>query len=225
MSVSLQPSEDVTWTKDLHVDYQLSVTCKTTDVKLLDLAASEKRFGMQLKAACRARGLNPTTSGKSGYYVSLVRPSRKVVAINNLWVQSPPEVLYINKLKGKGTFATCDIQAGQLICEYLGDIIDQAEKTVRDEQYLRDGVAYKFIELTHGKFIDGCRDRYGSVLSAEDNPGATMNHCRSSPNCRLVRLLADGRYVLKAITGISRRGECTWNYGDTSNDLDSWYYE
>ena len=42
----------------------------------------------------------------------------------------------------------------------------QAEKTVRDEQYRRDDVAYRFIELKHGKFIDGCRDRYGSVLSA-----------------------------------------------------------
>ena len=77
-----------------------------------------------------------------------------------------------------------------------------------NEQYGRNDVAYKFIDLTHCKFIDGSRDRYGSVLSAEDNLAASMNHCLNSPNCRLVRLLADGRYVMKAMTtGISRRGE------------------
>ena len=80
----------------------MSVSSKTTGVKLLDLAAREKIFSMQLKAACRTRGLKPTSGGKSGYYVRLVRPSRQVVTINDLWVQSPPEVLYINELKGRG---------------------------------------------------------------------------------------------------------------------------
>ena len=41
--------------------------------------------------------------------------------------------------------------------------VDQAEKNVKYDQYWRKDVAYKFIDLTQGKFIDGCRDRYGNV--------------------------------------------------------------
>ena len=42
--------------------------------------------------------------------------------------------------------------------------VDQAEKTVKYDQYWRKDVAYKFIDLTQGKFIDGCRDRYGNEM-------------------------------------------------------------
>ena len=61
--------------------------------------------------------------------------------------------------------------------------VDQAEKTVKYDQYWRTDVTYKFIDLTQGKIIDGCRDRYGNVSSVEDNPTASMNHCPCSPYC------------------------------------------
>ena len=224
--VSWQPSEDVTWTSDLHLEYQAVVTSTTSDQNLIKLATSEARFHKQFRAVCQQRGFKKTSGGKSGYYVQFCRPGRQA-ASNDSWVLNSPEVLYINNLKGKGTFATCDIREGQIVCEYLGDIIDRAQMTIRDERYLLDGAAYKFIDLGHGKFIDGCRDQYGNVLSAEANPAATMNHSLSSPNCKLAKVKLGGiwRHVLKAITGISRRGECTWNYGDNSRQLEAWYYE
>ena len=162
----------------------------------------------------RKRGFKRTSGGISGYYVELCTPGRQA-ASNHLWVLKPPEVLYINKLQGKGTFAACDIREGQIVCEYLGDIIDRAQMTVRDGRYRLDGAAYKFIDLGNGRFIDGRRDEHGNILSAEANPAATMNHSLSSPNCKLVRVKLGGiwRYVLMSTTGISRRGLCTWNYG------------
>jgi dienelactone hydrolase len=176
---------------------------------------------MQFRAACRQRDIKATSGGLSGYHIHISRFGRQIAARG--WVVSPPRVIHINNVKGKGTFTTCDVQAGQIICQYLGQVIGFDEMNQRDDHYTRADLPYKFIDLGKGRFIDGYRDTHGNMLSVEQNPAATMNHSLSSPNCRLVK--EGDIYVIKALTGISKGGECTWDYGDRSNGLAHWYYQ
>jgi uncharacterized protein len=72
-------------------------------------------------------------------------------------------------IKGKGAFATKDIAKGELIGEYTGEIIDEAEA---DRRYLAAERTYLFT-LSKEKYIDG---------DASENSLRFINHS-CNPNC------------------------------------------
>lgn len=112
---------------------------------------------------------------------------------------------------------------GQIVCDYLGEIIDDEERNRWEIVYFAKGISYRIIDLPTGsQYLDGQCNQHGHILNLEDNPAAAMNHSKLSPNCKLK--VVDGHYIMVALTGIPTGMECKWNYGDRRKDLDPWMY-
>jgi len=50
---------------------------------------------------------------------------------------------------GKCAFATRDIQRGEVVAEYTGEVISEAEAAVREERYGREGKTCTLMVLDH----------------------------------------------------------------------------
>lgn len=214
-------------TTDLQREYVSHVRKLTRDKKAIFLAESKNRFSKTMKREAAKRKWIYVAGPERGYRLGLKgRVQRKQPTAPNQKVSSPPEVVFIDGTKGNGLFATTDYQAGEIICPYYGQIIGRDEKVRREAEYERQGLSYRIVDLPGGRFLDGARDKDGTLFNdLSHNLGSAANHSFSSPNCRLQQ--TDGEFVLISTTGIHKGAEICWFYGDTRKNLPgcSWLFD
>ncbi|KAL7841057.1 hypothetical protein SRHO_G00247480 [Serrasalmus rhombeus] len=111
---------------------------------------------------------------------------------------------------GRGVFAATGLARGEFVLEYRGDLISGEESRRRRRVYHGAMNAFMFDFLWHGKFwtIDAARDD-GSL-------GRLVNDDHINPNCKMKRLIVEGRphLCLFALRDITPGEEITYNYGD-----------
>jgi len=106
-----------------------------------------------------------------------------------------PAVTVKRGLAGLGLFAEEEIAAGQLIIEYIGDRITEAEANRRGGRYL--------FAVTDNLTIDG-KDR--------GNAARYINHA-CDPNAEAEHETTEDRVYIRAIRTISPGEEITYDYG------------
>lgn len=214
-------------TRDLHVEYLCYVRKQTDDKIAVDLASGFRRFALKLDRVARDHGWVKVERPKRGYQITIGttrQPRKSHGALAELHrVLSPPVVKFIDRQRGHGCFATADYLKGDIVCDYLGQIINKEEKIKRENVYDAQNISYRIIDLPVGpwpkhSFLDGTRDENGVALTLEQNPGASLNHSAKSPNCRLMRI--QDRVVLVAMTGIPCGMELTWDYSGERHKSD-----
>ncbi|KFD55612.1 hypothetical protein M514_03360 [Trichuris suis] len=110
---------------------------------------------------------------------------------------------------GIGVFAAEDLEAGDFICEYAGEIITQAEADRRGTMYDYTGKSYLF---TLNKEFDIDATRFG-------NEARFINHS-SKPNCepRVKLVYGSQRIGIYATTSIKKYSELFFNYRYSKKD-------
>lgn len=235
----LELSCTCTHIQDIFREYLSSLQIWTDDARLIELGSSKRRFCVQFAALCRARSIS--TAKPYGYYVSCkshnrqYRRSQLRSSDNSIidHVNTPPNVVYINTRKGYGTFASSDYKMQQLVCQYMGQIIEHEEYERRRVDYDERGIPNKIIHLPNSRFgcnlyLDGAVNKDGRLIHATENAASAMNNSATSPNCKMIAAQsADGtvKMVMVTKTGVSKGTELTWWYGDKRPGLDDWVYE
>ena len=108
----------------------------------------------------------------------------------------------VSAIHGIGAFATQDIKAGQLITEYVGELIPSAEGTAREERSMREK------NTTYIMTIDDDWDIDGSVGGGD---ASYLNHS-CDPNCELDIDTKKRRAWFAAYTDIAKDEELTFDY-------------
>ncbi|KAJ9531590.1 hypothetical protein QJQ45_014945 [Haematococcus lacustris] len=107
--------------------------------------------------------------------------------------------------KGFGLWATENIQAGQFIIEYIGEVLEEEEYLRRKDFYAEVGQRhYYFMNIGNGEVIDACR---------KGNRARFINHS-CDPNCETQKWLARGELAigLFAVKDIHKGEELTFDY-------------
>ncbi|XP_064208087.1 uncharacterized protein LOC135263699 isoform X2 [Anguilla rostrata] len=120
------------------------------------------------------------------------------------------EMRYINPSKGRGVFALAPFSKGDFVVEYKGQLIDPAEAQRRRRIYHSSCTVFMYDFLWHGK--TWCID-----ASLEDGSlGRLINDDCKSPNCKIKRIIVDGKphLCIFALKNISTGEEITYNYGN-----------
>ena len=220
----LHESDEITTsTRELHDEYVSYVRAHTEDARVMELSQSFRRFATAMRKAQFAVVESPIR----GYKVTIGRGElrrREVGRDMPSRVASPPDVIRVSEGKGHGCFATATYYKGQIVCPYIGQIIDQAEKALRDVEDEQRGITQKIINLPQpGRFLDGSRSPDGQLLDVTRNPGAAMNNSATSPNCKIQQV--EGEVVMVATTTIPKGAECLWWYGDARPGMPAWLRE
>ena len=105
-------------------------------------------------------------------------------------------------IHGTGAFATQDIKAGQLITEYIGELIPSAEGTAREERSMRED------DTTYILIIDDDWDIDGSVGG---NDASYLNHSCDA-NSELEIDTKNRRAWFVAYKDIANGDELTFDY-------------
>ena len=104
----------------------------------------------------------------------------------------------------------------QMICEYVGDLLDIKTATQREKKYsLNSNIGcymYFFTYLGKRYVIDATNEsgRFGRLI----------NHSRYSPNCKtkVVSIGDTPRLIFIALKDIPAGSEITYDYGDQSKE-------
>lgn len=104
-----------------------------------------------------------------------------------------------SRIHGRGCFAGTAIPCGQIIVEYVGELIDYVEAVRRGVRASQDYSEY-VLEVNGDVFIDGARG---------GNQSRFINHC-CEPNCELQRVGNRAFFVAKR--PISEGEELTIDY-------------
>ncbi|KAL6457496.1 hypothetical protein MHYP_G00344590 [Metynnis hypsauchen] len=120
------------------------------------------------------------------------------------------DVQHISAFKGRGVFAVTGLARGEFVLEFRGDLISAEESRRKRRVYHGAMKGFMFDFLWHGKFwtIDAARDD-GSL-------GRLVNDDHINPNCKMKRLIVEGRphLCLFALRDITPGEELTYDYGD-----------
>lgn len=135
----------------------------------------------------------------------------------NRIVQLGPRIgLHISQCnKGYGLYTDIDIEKGQFVCEYAGEIIDSTEARRRSNT---DHENYIFVINEH--FSDHI---IKTVIDATiiGNIGRYINHS-CQPNCMIIPVRIDSlipRLAIFAIKNIRTNDEITYHYGGEESSL------
>ncbi|XP_073668979.1 uncharacterized protein [Paramisgurnus dabryanus] len=119
------------------------------------------------------------------------------------------EARHINQIKGRGVFALSPFQKGDFVVEYRGEMIDSAEAQARRNKYHPSQAVFMFDFYWH--------DKQWCIDAAVENGslGRLVNDDHVNPNCRIKKIVADGKphLVLFALQNIERGDEITYDYG------------
>jgi SET domain-containing protein len=106
-------------------------------------------------------------------------------------------------IHGRGVFALCDIHAGTLVTEYVGEVITKAESLLRCEE--------------NNQYIFHLDDEHDLDGNVDWNPARFINH-GCSPNCESE--MRDGHIMISALRHIAQGEEITFNYGYDLEDYE-----
>ncbi|KAK1384440.1 Histone-lysine N-methyltransferase ASHH2 [Heracleum sosnowskyi] len=107
--------------------------------------------------------------------------------------------------KGYGLQLLEDIQEGQFLIEYVGEVLDMHAYEARQKEYALDGHRhFYFMTLNGSEVIDAC---------AKGNLGRFINHS-CEPNCRTEKWMVNGEVCvgLFALKDIKKGEEVTFDY-------------
>ncbi|KAM7442629.1 SET domain containing (lysine methyltransferase) 8a [Porites harrisoni] len=116
---------------------------------------------------------------------------------------------------GKCAFARKDVERGQVVAEYTGELISMTEATKREAEYARVGKTCTLMVIDHrGQSI--AIDPYYGDIHAELNLAATINHSRQNANLKpyVDDTSSRARVFFVALHDIPQSVEFLWNYGD-----------
>ncbi|CAH3185234.1 unnamed protein product [Porites lobata] len=116
---------------------------------------------------------------------------------------------------GKCAFAKKDVERGQVVAEYTGELISMTEATKREAEYARVGKTCTLMVIDHrGQSI--AIDPYYGDIHAELNLAATINHSRQNANLKpyVDDTSSRARVFFVALHDIPQSVEFLWNYGD-----------
>ena len=132
------------------------------------------------------------------------------------------KVLHCYEEKGNGAFPLRDLYKGEIVCQYLGQIIDLLTLAERCEDYNTRGKPPCEVWMGEGNNVSvldaHCRDD-GSEYTDQENLGRMLNHKKYNPNCKLVR--RDGKCYIVTRRPVAAGVELLWNYGDRKN-VEEW---
>jgi len=109
-------------------------------------------------------------------------------------------------LHGQGVFALCHIAAGEIVIEYVGEIISMTEALRRHPHDPSNPEHTFYFHIDDARVIDGLHG---------GNASRWINHsCR--PNCEPVEI--KGRVFIQTRRQVWRGEELTFNYGLVSDE-------
>jgi SET domain-containing protein len=111
-----------------------------------------------------------------------------------------------SRLHGKGVFALSPMAAGEIVIEYVGEIVSMAEALLRHPHDPSNPEHTFYFHIDDTQVIDGL---YGG------NDSRWINHS-CQPNCEPVDV--KGRVFIKTRRQIWRGEELTFNYGLVSDE-------
>lgn len=118
-----------------------------------------------------------------------------------------------SEIDGWGVFATRDMAAGDLIIEYVGEVIRPPISDLRERQYLGMGVGCYMFEIVSGEIVDA---------TLRGNAARYINHS-CAPNCFSKKVAVDDGRQLVAIFAkrpIQRGEELSYDYQFPFDDSD-----
>lgn len=117
-----------------------------------------------------------------------------------------------SEINGWGVFALRDIAAGELIIEYVGDIIRPKVSDLRELQYSRMGIGCYMFEIVPGMIVDA---------TVTGNAARFINHS-CAPNCFSKTISVDNRKLVAIFSKrrIQRGEELSYDYKFPYDDSD-----
>ena len=222
----------------LHKYYVNFVSCKTTHSTSIKLSTSLRRFCMQFKAEAHKAGISQVTVGtKRGYRLGIKKQKRLARECSDTEMQNTERYrkyldlpkhrrehalnrVFISKLKGYGAVSCRVIRKNEIICEYEGECICEAEALIRDAEYESKGLPVTMFKLSKDLYLDGNRDKEGRELSIEENVGAWLNHSIYNANCRIINV--NKSLVIVSNMEIPCSTELFYDYNDRRQGLPIW---
>ncbi|RPA94001.1 histone H3-K4 methyltransferase Set1 [Choiromyces venosus 120613-1] len=187
----------------------------------LQLAAKVKSAASTTQEATAATATNTTKNPSSTSRMNRVNNRRLVVGLNNQkqMLSSDADVMRFNQLKKRkkpvkfarsaihnwGLYAMENISAGDMIIEYVGEIIRQQVADMREKKYLKSGIGSSYLFR-----IDDT-----TVIDATKAGGIArfINHS-CTPNCtaKIIKVEGSKRIVIYALRDIRENEELTYDY-------------
>ncbi|CAZ85029.1 unnamed protein product [Tuber melanosporum] len=187
----------------------------------LQLAAKVKSAANKIPEVTAAAVTNPTKNPSSTSRMNRVNNRRLVVGLNNQkqMLSSDADVMRFNQLKKRkkpvkfarsaihnwGLYAMENISAGDMIIEYVGEIIRQQVADMREKKYLKSGIGSSYLFR-----IDDT-----TVIDATKAGGIArfINHS-CTPNCtaKIIKVEGSKRIVIYALRDIRENEELTYDY-------------
>ena len=240
-----------TTTEDLYEEYKAFVRKRTDDQELNDLAGKFRRFSTYMRRRASQENWEFITYPRRGYKIKVERDRRATCTTNSdalrraakEFLQLSEEAkrdkakhnmrrVLLGQVDGQdnhGAFANRTIDAGSVVCEYIGQEISRKEGEKRDKDYAHaHGRNVTMFFINENVCFDGYCKPNGQPIKIEDNPGTWLNHKRLQPNCKPFHLKEgeeDGKMVIRTLRDVTAGEELTWDYGDRRKNLEAWMYE
>ena len=156
---------------------------------------------------------------EQGNSISLRRSHRSRARVSKEKTDVPLfKVLYTNKKKGKGCFATKDLPKDTVLCQYEGQLISREEAEERHKLYMKMKKTMVLVWL--GENGNTCLDGHampdGTLFKEGENLARIFNHKKFNPNCQLVPGQDEqkGKFYLKTRRPVAAGIELFWSYDD-----------
>ncbi|CUS13248.1 unnamed protein product [Tuber aestivum] len=187
----------------------------------LQLAAKVKSAANRIQEVTVATATNTAKNPSSTSRMNRVNNRRLVVGLNNQkqMLSSDADVMRFNQLKKRkkpvkfarsaihnwGLYAMENISSGDMIIEYVGEIIRQQVADMREKKYLKSGIGSSYLFR-----IDDT-----TVIDATKAGGIArfINHS-CTPNCtaKIIKVEGSKRIVIYALRDIRENEELTYDY-------------
>ena len=200
--------ELITTNADSVVQNETNYTCART----VPLSKSAPKLTEYLYGLPRAQFLSQMQSLKdqekkenySSASLSLIQNKPAALEYSKLLSKTTHFRIYRSKVHGFGMFSLKPIQAGEMVIEYIGEIIRQLVADVREAMYKRRGLACYMFRLDEERIIDA---------TMKGNMARMINHS-CDPNTEAKTIVVEGkkRIVLYATKRVEWMEEITYNY-------------
>ncbi|KAI5699736.1 hypothetical protein M8J76_013503 [Diaphorina citri] len=112
--------------------------------------------------------------------------------------------VFRSDIHGRGLFCLCDIDGGEMVIEYTGEVIRASVSDKREKQYMDKGI---------GCYMFKIDDRFVIDATMKGNAARFINHS-CDPNCysRVVEIMGKPHIIIFALRKINKGEELTYDY-------------